>query len=129
MIRRPPRSTRTDTLFPYTPRFRSHQPHQVADLLFGALPVFRRKGIERHRLDAEVAGGAHDRPHRFHPRAMAGDARQVALLRPAAVAVHDDGDMARAVMSLGHRRSLEPRSRSAERRAGTESVSTCRYRW
>src|SRR3546814_13881769 len=23
MIRRPPRSTRTDTLFPYTPRFRS----------------------------------------------------------------------------------------------------------
>src|SRR3546814_2849396 len=54
-----------------------HQPHQVADLLFGALPVFRRKGIERHRLDAEVAGGAHDRPHRFHPRAMAGDARQV----------------------------------------------------
>src|SRR3546814_20485769 len=24
MIRRPPRSTRTDTLFPYTTRFRSH---------------------------------------------------------------------------------------------------------
>src|SRR3546814_3364647 len=29
MIRRPPRSTRTDTLFPYTTLFRSHQP--VAD--------------------------------------------------------------------------------------------------
>src|SRR3546814_15358796 len=26
MIRRPPRSTRTDTLFPYTTLFRSHQP-------------------------------------------------------------------------------------------------------
>src|SRR3546814_5583681 len=26
MIRRPPRSTRTDTLFPYTTRFRSDQP-------------------------------------------------------------------------------------------------------
>src|SRR3546814_10611943 len=25
MIRRPPRSTRTDTLFPYTPLFRSHE--------------------------------------------------------------------------------------------------------
>src|SRR3546814_1709975 len=25
MIRRPPRSTRTDTLFPYTPLFRSHR--------------------------------------------------------------------------------------------------------
>src|SRR3546814_1830354 len=34
MIRRPPRSTRTDTLFPYTTRFRSgkdHADHQVAD--------------------------------------------------------------------------------------------------
>src|SRR3546814_7848221 len=26
MIRRPPRSTRTDTLFPYTTLFRSHRP-------------------------------------------------------------------------------------------------------
>src|SRR3546814_18885846 len=33
MIRRPPRSTRTDTLFPYTTRFRSlgEGDHQVAD--------------------------------------------------------------------------------------------------
>src|SRR3546814_11344231 len=30
MIRRPPRSTRTDTLFPYTTRFRSHR--QVGDV-------------------------------------------------------------------------------------------------
>src|SRR3546814_8569453 len=28
MIRRPPRSTRTDTLFPYTTLFRSHRPFQ-----------------------------------------------------------------------------------------------------
>src|SRR3546814_12350698 len=27
MIRRPPRSTRTDTLFPYTTLFRSHKPN------------------------------------------------------------------------------------------------------
>src|SRR3546814_5975583 len=34
MLRRPPRSTRTDTLFPYTTRFRSHRliPH-AADLV------------------------------------------------------------------------------------------------
>src|SRR3546814_1913673 len=31
MIRRPPRSTRTDTLFPYTTLFRSLQPVQRAD--------------------------------------------------------------------------------------------------
>src|SRR3546814_3896851 len=30
MIRRPPRSTRTDTLFPYTTLFRSHQPRHRA---------------------------------------------------------------------------------------------------
>src|SRR3546814_3288223 len=30
MIRRPPRSTRTDTLFPYTTLFRSHPPGQRA---------------------------------------------------------------------------------------------------
>src|SRR3546814_11135578 len=29
MIRRPPRSTRTDTLFPYTTLFRSHSPSTV----------------------------------------------------------------------------------------------------
>src|SRR3546814_7018262 len=32
MIRRPPRSTRTDTLFPYTTLFRSAADHQHVDL-------------------------------------------------------------------------------------------------
>src|SRR3546814_4917082 len=40
MIRRPPRSTRTDTLFPYTTLFRSHQ-------------LIRE--IEAHQLDADMA--------------------------------------------------------------------------
>src|SRR3546814_10243586 len=31
MIRRPPRSTRTDTLFPYTTLFRSHGPRQAGE--------------------------------------------------------------------------------------------------
>src|SRR3546814_12312005 len=31
MIRRPPRSTRTDTLFPYTTLFRSFKPRLVSD--------------------------------------------------------------------------------------------------
>src|SRR3546814_10883152 len=33
MIRRPPRSTRTDTLFPYTTPFRSEIPVRLADLV------------------------------------------------------------------------------------------------
>src|SRR3546814_2152088 len=42
MIRRPPRSTRTDTLFPYTTLFRSHA---VLDL-----PSRRFKGLKIERL-------------------------------------------------------------------------------
>src|SRR3546814_19274804 len=39
MIRRPPRSTRTDTLFPYTTLFRSVQLHVDARVLGGGDPV------------------------------------------------------------------------------------------
>src|SRR3546814_19552656 len=52
MIRRPPRSTRTDTLFPYTTLFRSHRaprrqclsPAMVMDFDQGALPEPRLVG-------------------------------------------------------------------------------------
>src|SRR3546814_7244572 len=37
MLRRPPRSTRTDTLFPYTTLFRSRL-RQIIELSFGAPP-------------------------------------------------------------------------------------------
>src|SRR3546814_2683286 len=40
MIRRPPRSTRTDTLFPYTTLFRSQ--HQARDLQAGGAAADRR---------------------------------------------------------------------------------------
>src|SRR3546814_9714766 len=39
MIRRPPRSTRTDTLFPYTTLFRSHQ--QIKQYVRRAIPWWR----------------------------------------------------------------------------------------
>src|SRR3546814_289488 len=52
MIRRPPRSTRTDTLFPYTTLFRSH----LVDLVGGEAGVRKRAfdggGAERRRGDA-----------------------------------------------------------------------------
>ena len=79
-----------------------HQPHQVADLFLGPLPVFGAESVERHRVDAEVARRAHDRPHRLDAGLVTGDAGQQPLFRPAAIAVHDDGDMARAVMAFRH---------------------------
>src|SRR3546814_10180893 len=50
MIRRPPRSTRTDTLFPYTTLFRSSVPRVPwcacqSTFLNGASPVFSFKGV------------------------------------------------------------------------------------
>src|SRR3546814_7769935 len=42
MIRRPPRSTRTDTLFPYTTLFRSALPGRVPRRKRGAGPLARR---------------------------------------------------------------------------------------
>src|SRR3546814_14332032 len=69
MIRRPPRSTRTDTLFPYTTLFRSTSaaPPLPASILLPP-PVLRRlllRGVERGavhqcidgRHQAHVAGG------------------------------------------------------------------------
>src|SRR3546814_14219647 len=44
MIRRPPRSNRTDTLFPYTTLFRSHAQERAGYIDIHALP----KPFERH---------------------------------------------------------------------------------
>src|SRR3546814_1687106 len=60
MIRRPPRSTRTDTLFPYTTLFRS-EAELVArpehDLLADARQVDAEQGEREERLGDEVSVG------------------------------------------------------------------------
>src|SRR3546814_2762842 len=56
MIRRPPRSTRTDTLFPYTTLFRSvddhlrHRLRVLHDLLLVCLEFGLQRFLERDRL-------------------------------------------------------------------------------
>src|SRR3546814_7199247 len=58
MIRRPPRSTRTDTLFPYTTLFRSasrHFQHLLrvgVDLLHHPMVVVAERAIDIHDRDA-----------------------------------------------------------------------------
>src|SRR3546814_3524201 len=55
MIRRPPRSTRTDTLFPYTTLFRSRDAHRHADRRDGGqeadLPGQTHRTDRRDRRD------------------------------------------------------------------------------
>src|SRR3546814_20749589 len=88
MIRRPPRSTRTDTLFPYTTLFRSiarsgftRSPANAIALAEQLVPVFARLidgdhfgvgeerqcgGIQRAQIAAHDQRRAGDRPQRNH---------------------------------------------------------------
>src|SRR3546814_18472259 len=79
MIRRPPRSTRTDTLFPYTTLFRSVDPAKVAqlvgdphygalvDLAFAEIALGERNPAEARRLFAKAGPDPKDPQDRFVP--------------------------------------------------------------
>src|SRR3546814_18805447 len=102
MIRRPPRSTRTDTLFPYTTLFRSrccrrHRGHR------------RRAGVLIMKVKVQTLDGKAGADIDLSDEVFGVDPR---------------ADILHRVVSW----QLEKR-RSEERRVGTECVSTCRSRW
>src|SRR3546814_13239708 len=110
MIRRPPRSTRTDTLFPYTTLFRSAGAVDIGELPRGA------DGIVLHR----VSSGTDDFAD-YLDELIARDAeglRQPRINRPI-VLVDPCCEHDRHPIIF----------RSEERRVGKECVSTCRSRW
>src|SRR3546814_17477850 len=127
MIRRPPRSTRTDTLFPYTTLFRSHlgvgecartliipgvaTPAQLIPGVVGVAPALRGTGGEK----AVEYGLERQRLERLGQQWQAGF-------------VHRAADGVAAVGAEDHRRA-RAEARSEERRVGKECVSTCRSRW
>src|SRR3546814_14763298 len=118
MIRRPPRSTRTDTLFPYTTLFRSRADGDAGQ---ADIRVFREAtgGLEHcgHLVAVlEDAGGA-DREDRC---GAGGDQQQ---------SDQPDDDLVAVAEALHLGESHAPSSRSEERRVGKECVSTCRSRW
>src|SRR3546814_20719807 len=150
MILRPPSSTRTDTLLPYTPRFRSagrlgadQRPapfealagehagelagdplilaEHIADLA-PADPDVARRHVD---IGADVAIKlGHEALAKAHDLAHA-----LALgveVRSALAAAHRQAGQ-RILERLFERQELE--HRSEERRVGKECVSTCRSRW
>src|SRR3546814_18445137 len=109
MIRRPPRSTRTDTLFPYTTLFRSQPLREVAPL-----PPYRR-----HQRAASPVTRASDRADISTDQAVP--------FRSCEQHGAQDERVRRGLDGLHH--ALSGGNRSAERRVGKECVSTWRDRW
>src|SRR3546814_14172277 len=111
MMRRPPGSTRTDTLFPYTTLFRS------AVVTYATTGRFRLPGGRRW-LQGEPL-----------------EAAKWIFLATNAAMLQDESDR-RRLQDLGTRcfGGCDPNidalaHRSEERRGGKERVSTCRSRW
>src|SRR3546814_284892 len=88
MLRRPPRSTRTDTLFPYTTLFRSPAVHPRLDLRHGLLHRLDRD--HGHRPADRLAGAGGTRLLRLHRGARSLDAvdRRAGGAQPAGVVPH-----------------------------------------
>src|SRR3546814_16955608 len=104
MRRRPPRSTRTDTLFPYTTLFRSDGFEPVEPVLAARDPDLMAK--------IELAMG--------DLRSAIGKGRPIAEVEAA------NAEVARLFVEA--EAALAP-ERSEERRVGKECGSTCRSRW
>src|SRR3546814_14568894 len=131
MIRRPPRSTRTDTLFPYTTLFRStlELVREAGGETLQAIDQPRRAFIEIVDVEDRAADARElVRIGRAHRRRQIGDARRLGS-RNIAEGRPDEAVVFR--IEPGHRkRQVEPVDRrSEERRVGKEVVSTCRSRW
>src|SRR3546814_18945942 len=101
MIRRPPRSTRTDTLFPYTTLFRSMVHHQAGGVIDIEYIIIRDRDHHGTRKDGQKSRGD------------AGHKRSLVELPQHQVKAPGNDD---------------PKARSEERRVGKSCVSTCRYR-
>src|SRR3546814_19070571 len=115
MIRRPPRSTRTDTLLPYTTLFRSLVDRVEAGERLVEDDQLRAVDDRAEQLDRlrHALGQALDRLIRIVAEALVGE--QAAGPLPADI---ERGSAQGA-----------PEGRSAERRVGKGWVSTCRSRW
>src|SRR3546814_18020836 len=113
MIRRPPRSTRTDTLFPYTTLFRSSAPFGFAFLCKGGDALAKILRPHQSAEDAAVRG------HRLFERFK--------LLQPVERFLRRADRRGRLFEQLRReraRRRHRPAIRAEERRVGKEWGST-----
>src|SRR3546814_11141800 len=113
MIRRPPRSTRTDTLFPYTTLFRSPIEGRYERVHIDSAEMPLPTGVISMRATRDDSA--------VYTSYRAGVPAVTPPQRPTAVGPTDV-----TVLDIP---SLRDADRSEERRVGKECVSTCRSRW
>src|SRR3546814_12331945 len=137
MIRRPPRSTRTGTLFPYTTLFRSFLAGDKLEQRRLACAVGadhaddsarRKRKIEifEEQLVAERLGQSFRLDHLAAEALGCLDDDLRLARRAVGLLFHQFVNGADTGLALGLPRF---RGRSEERRVGKECVSTCRSRW
>src|SRR3546814_18023210 len=121
MIRRPPISTRTDTLVPYTTLFRSDDGAAQSQAVVGARFIDAVGEAElgeggKEQIAGMIPGEGPARAVGAHPAGRQADTR----------------DPAERIAEMRDRR-VPPagrlRTRSEARRVGKECVGTCRSRW
>src|SRR3546814_20615224 len=120
MIRRPPRSTRTDTLFPYTTLFRSlydsvsSRPLLYAFLGVGKAIILEDPSIECYAVDATILHLCKE---------FVDNANSLVIAFGAVPARVSNPEEEETLLDL------TKHTRSEESRVGKECVSTGRYRW
>ncbi len=82
----------------FGPRCLQKKSHQGVHLVLRTVPVLRRESVEGQRLDACLTGGLEEWRENLYSSPVAGGSGEPVLLCPAAVAVHDDGDVARGAL-------------------------------
>src|SRR3546814_11563243 len=126
MIRRPPRSTRTDTLFPYTTLFRSacSLGNWVLRLTLGSDE--QHLAAMRHCLRHEIQRAREKR----HGLGQVKNMDAIPLAEDVWLHARIPAVCLVAEMRAGLNQLLHGDDRrSEERRVGKECVSTCRFRW
>src|SRR3546814_14794591 len=136
MIRLPPRSTRTDTLFPYTTLFRSVDAGAGgADIVDRALPgvIFGPGALPfaalfEHLRDARDRIDGNDKQRRRAQRPAA-DAQNLSSAHAVELDAERRDIAARADLFPFDDERGDDAVRSEERRVGQEVGRTCRSRW
>src|SRR3546814_20379401 len=132
MIRRPPRSTRTDTLFPYTTLFRSHEETVVESAPHPGRPGHGPQDRDACGTAGPQLGGTDTGADRPRPERAASDSlkkvapRAVRASRGAGGGVTGLDTISSRKSSLS-KRHAELAGRSEQGRGGERCVRRCEY--